>query len=80
MPRSTSRAPTASRPGTSRAAPARARAVRSGASATGKTTRTGDVPRLTFHPLTPDRWEDVVQVTKGAAKMLSRHPYRWEIR
>jgi Xaa-Pro aminopeptidase len=26
------------------------------------------------------RWEDVVQVTKGTAKMLSRHPYQWEIR
>jgi Xaa-Pro aminopeptidase len=37
-------------------------------------------PGLYYPGLGGCRWEDVVQVTKGPAKMLSRHPYRWEIR
>ncbi|MBI2517359.1 MAG: aminopeptidase P family protein [Opitutae bacterium] len=37
-------------------------------------------PGLYYPGLGGCRWEDVVQVTKGSAKMLSRHPYNWEIR
>lgn len=37
-------------------------------------------PGLYYPGLGGCRWEDVVQVTKGTPKMLSRHPYRWEIR
>ncbi len=37
-------------------------------------------PGLYYPGIGGCRWEDVVQVTKGPAKMLSRHPYRWEIR
>jgi len=37
-------------------------------------------PGLYYPGLGGCRWEDVVQVTKGPARMLSRHPYRWEIR
>jgi len=37
-------------------------------------------PGLYYPGLGGCRWEDVVQVTKGPAKMLSRHPYEWEIR
>ncbi len=37
-------------------------------------------PGLYYPGLGGCRWEDVVQVTKGAPKMLSRHPYQWEIR
>lgn len=37
-------------------------------------------PGLYYPGLGGCRWEDVVQVTKGPAKMLSRHPYNWEIR
>ena len=37
-------------------------------------------PGLYYPGLGGCRWEDVVQVTKGAPKMLSRHPYDWEIR
>ncbi len=37
-------------------------------------------PGLYYPGLGGCRWEDVVQVTKGPAKMLSRHPYQWEIR
>jgi Xaa-Pro aminopeptidase len=37
-------------------------------------------PGLYYPGLGGCRWEDVVQVTNGPAKMLSRHPYRWEIR
>ncbi|HEY8995471.1 MAG TPA: M24 family metallopeptidase [Lacunisphaera sp.] len=37
-------------------------------------------PGLYYPGLGGCRWEDVVQVTKGQAKMLSRHPYQWEIR
>ena len=37
-------------------------------------------PGLYYPGLGGCRWEDVVQVTKGAAKLLSKHPYNWEIR
>lgn len=37
-------------------------------------------PGLYYPGLGGCRWEDVVQVTKGPARMLSRHPYNWEIR
>jgi Xaa-Pro aminopeptidase len=37
-------------------------------------------PGLYYPGLGGCRWEDVVQITKGAPKMLSKHPYRWEIR
>ncbi len=37
-------------------------------------------PGLYYPGLGGCRWEDVVQVTAGRAKMLSRHPYDWEIR
>ena len=37
-------------------------------------------PGLYYPGLGGCRWEDVVQVTKGPAKMLSKHPYKWEIR
>ena len=37
-------------------------------------------PGLYYPGLGGCRWEDVVQVTKGPVKMLSRHPYQWEIR
>ncbi|MEN9404604.1 MAG: hypothetical protein RL091_3307 [Verrucomicrobiota bacterium] len=37
-------------------------------------------PGLYYPGLGGCRWEDVVQVTKGPAKLLSRHPYNWEIR
>jgi Xaa-Pro aminopeptidase len=37
-------------------------------------------PGLYYPGLGACRWEDVVQVTRGPAKMLSRHPYQWEIR
>lgn len=37
-------------------------------------------PGLYYPGLGGCRWEDVVQVTKGPVKMLSRHPYNWEIR
>ncbi|MBI3884868.1 MAG: M24 family metallopeptidase [Opitutae bacterium] len=37
-------------------------------------------PGLYYPGLGGCRWEDVVQVTDGPAKMLSRHPYDWEIR
>jgi Xaa-Pro aminopeptidase len=37
-------------------------------------------PGLYYPGIGGCRWEDVVQVTKGPAKMLSRHPYNWEIR
>jgi Xaa-Pro aminopeptidase len=37
-------------------------------------------PGLYYPGLGGCRWEDVVQVTKGPVKLLSRHPYRWEIR
>ena len=36
-------------------------------------------PGLYYPGLGGCRWEDVVQVTKGPAKMLSRHPYNWLI-
>jgi Xaa-Pro aminopeptidase len=37
-------------------------------------------PGLYYPGLGGCRWEDVVQVTKVEATMLSRHPYQWEIR
>ena len=37
-------------------------------------------PGLYYPGLGGCRWEDVVQVTKGPAKLLSKHPYNWEIR
>jgi Xaa-Pro aminopeptidase len=37
-------------------------------------------PGLYYPGLGGCRWEDVVQVTATGAKMLSSHPYRWEIR
>lgn len=37
-------------------------------------------PGLYYPGLGGCRWEDVVQVTNGPAKLLSRHPYHWEIR
>ncbi|MDP1579360.1 MAG: Xaa-Pro peptidase family protein [Candidatus Didemnitutus sp.] len=37
-------------------------------------------PGLYYPGLGGCRWEDVVQVTETGTKMLSRHPYRWEIR
>ena len=37
-------------------------------------------PGLYYPGLGGCRWEDVVQVTKGPAKLLSRHPYNWEIK
>lgn len=37
-------------------------------------------PGLYYPGLGGCRWEDVVQVTAGRAKLLSRHPYDWEIR
>ena len=37
-------------------------------------------PGLYYPGLGGCRWEDVVQVTDGPARMLSRHPYDWEIR
>lgn len=37
-------------------------------------------PGLYYPGLGGCRWEDVVQVTKSGATLLSRHPYDWEIR
>jgi Xaa-Pro aminopeptidase len=37
-------------------------------------------PGLYYPGLGGCRWEDVVQVTATGCKMLSRHPYNWEIR
>ena len=37
-------------------------------------------PGLYYPGLGGCRWEDVVQVTDGKPKMLSKHPYNWEIR
>ncbi|MBA4138128.1 MAG: peptidase M24 [Opitutus sp.] len=37
-------------------------------------------PGLYYPGLGGCRWEDVVQVTATGAKLLSRHPYNWEIR
>ncbi len=37
-------------------------------------------PGLYYPGLGGCRWEDVVQVTKGPAKLLSKHPYDWEIK
>ena len=37
-------------------------------------------PGLYYPGLGGCRWEDVVQVTQGPAKLLSKHPYDWEIR
>jgi Xaa-Pro aminopeptidase len=37
-------------------------------------------PGLYYPGLGGCRWEDVVQVTKGSAKLLSKHPYDWEIK
>ena len=37
-------------------------------------------PGLYYPGLGGCRWEDVVQVTDSGAKLLSRHPYDWEIR
>lgn len=37
-------------------------------------------PGLYYPGIGGCRWEDVVQVTATGAKMLSRHPYNWEIR
>ena len=37
-------------------------------------------PGLYYPGIGGCRWEDVVHVTKGAPKMLSKHSYRWEIR
>ena len=37
-------------------------------------------PGLYYPGLGGCRWEDVVWVTKTGSKMLSRHPYRWEIK
>ena len=37
-------------------------------------------PGLYYPGLGGCRWEDVVQVTEGPAKRLSKHPYNWEIK
>lgn len=37
-------------------------------------------PGLYYPGLGGCRWEDVVQVQEGPVKILSRHPYNWEIR
>jgi Xaa-Pro aminopeptidase len=37
-------------------------------------------PGLYYPGLGGCRWEDVVQVTAMAPRLLSRHPYDWEIR
>ena len=37
-------------------------------------------PGLYYPGLGGCRWEDVVWVTKTGSKMLSRHPYKWEIK
>lgn len=37
-------------------------------------------PGLYYPGLGGCRWEDVVQVTATGSRMLSRHPYEWEIR
>lgn len=37
-------------------------------------------PGLYYPGMGGCRWEDVVQVTDGRPKLLSRHPYDWEIR
>ena len=37
-------------------------------------------PGLYYPGIGGCRWEDVVQVTKGAARLLSEHPYNWIIR
>ncbi len=37
-------------------------------------------PGLYYPGLGGCRWEDVVQVTKSGSRMLSSHPYQWEIR
>ena len=37
-------------------------------------------PGLYYPGLGGCRWEDVVQVTRGPAKLLSKHPYDWEIK
>ncbi len=37
-------------------------------------------PGLYYPGLGGCRWEDVVHVTKTGVKMLSKHPYNWEIR
>src|SRR5262249_3777753 len=37
-------------------------------------------PGLYYPGLGGCRWEDVVQVTSMAPRLLSRHPYDWEIR
>lgn len=37
-------------------------------------------PGLYYPGLGGCRWEDVVQVTPGGIRLLSRHPYDWEIR
>jgi Xaa-Pro aminopeptidase len=37
-------------------------------------------PGLYYPGLGGCRWEDVVQVTTGPARMLSKHPYDWEIK
>jgi len=37
-------------------------------------------PGLYYPGLGGCRWEDVVQVTKGPARLLSKHPYNWEIK
>lgn len=37
-------------------------------------------PGLYYPGLGGCRWEDVVQVTPTGARLLSRHPYQWEVR
>lgn len=37
-------------------------------------------PGLYYPGLGGCRWEDVVQVRRGPARLLSKHPYNWEIR
>lgn len=37
-------------------------------------------PGLYYPGIGGCRWEDVVQVTAGPARLLSKHPYNWEIR
>jgi Xaa-Pro aminopeptidase len=37
-------------------------------------------PGLYYPGLGGCRWEDVVQVAKGPARLLSKHPYNWELR
>ncbi len=37
-------------------------------------------PGLYYPGIGGCRWEDVVQLTKTGVKMLSKHPYNWEIR